>query len=317
MQRFVALWAVLMCLPRTAGFVQHWAPLGQPRSAAHRDPAGGFPAHQLRAGGYRGRRPALLRMSAEQDGESKQMVPFREGDPEVFKDMAKAEAAAGNTTGADALNGIADRLQTIMDRSEAKMTSKLKVEASGESADGSVEPNAKRWWPFLNSRLVAKGADVWVTSIKDGPKSARGPNSFSAGCFVSWKFRINQLNGPMCIGLTSLAVDLDKVWSLDEYFNEALYITQNGNMYNGGQLIWERGTNVKAGDTVEITLDGDMVYIKINDEQLPATLGPIASSLRPSVLLQELDDGITLVEEKERAKDDGDKTVRVLFDALP
>ena len=241
------------------------------------------------------------------------MVPFREGDPEVFKDMAKAEAAAGNTTGADALNGIADRLKTIMDRSEAKMTSKLKVEAGGESTDGSVEPNAKRWWPFLNSRLVAKGADVWVTSIKDGPKSARGPNSFSAGCFVSWKFRISQLNGPMCIGLTSLAVDLDKVWSLDEYFNEALYITQNGNMYNGGQLIWERGTNVKAGDTVEITLDGDMVYIKINDEQLPASLGPIASSLRPSVLLQELDDGITLVEQKERAKDDGDKTVRVLL----
>jgi len=59
-----------------------------------------------------------------------------------------------------------------MDRSIAKMSDKLQVgEAAGET-------NEFRWWPFINMRLIAKGRDVWVSSIKDGPKSARGPTSF-------------------------------------------------------------------------------------------------------------------------------------------
>jgi hypothetical protein len=307
-----AVFLLLCCHTAGYAFVQHGPRMGLPRPAASAvGAAGGF---RLRSPSWapspRTRSRSLLRMSEDsrKDGGK---VPFRDGDPQVFKAMAKAEADAGNTTGADSLNSIADRLQSIMSRSEAKMASRLDmVEPSlEETPSGSTDAPEKRWWPFLNSMLVAKGRDVWVTSIKDGPKSARGPDSFSAGCFVSWKFRMNQLSGPMCIGLTSLAVDLDKVWSLDEYFNEALYITQNGNLYNGGQLIWERGENVRTGDTVEFTLDGDMVYVAINGEQLPATLGPITSSLRPSVLLQALDDGISLLEQNERTKEDGDKAV--------
>ena len=188
--------------------------------------------------------------------------------------------------------------QTIMDRSTAKMSKKLDVpETAGEG-----ETSTKRSWPFLHPGLVAKGSDVYVSSVKDGPKSARGADSFEAGDFVSWRFRINQLAGPICIGLTSLAVDLDRPWSLDEYFNEAMYITQNGNLYNGGALIWEGGRQMKMGDIVEITLDGDMVYIAVNDEPMPASLGPITSSLRVSVQLSVLDDGLSLLEQRERSE---------------
>jgi len=232
--------------------------------------------------------------SASAAGDGKKQVPFREGDADLFKAMAEDEAAAGNTTGAATLNTIADRMQTIMDRSIAKMSDKLQVgEAAGET-------NEFRWWPFINMRLIAKGRDVWVSSIKDGPKSARGPTSFEAGSFVSWKFRVNELSGPMCVGLTSLAVDLDKLWSLDDYFNEAFYITQNGNMYNGGQLIWERGIALKTGDIIEFTLDSDMVYVSVNDDQLPAMLGPISCSLRPTIQLHAFDNGISLLEQNER-----------------
>lgn len=57
----------------------------------------------------------------------KNNVPFRAGDPELFKAMAEAEAQAGNTTGATALSGIADRMQAIMDRSTAKLARKLDI----------------------------------------------------------------------------------------------------------------------------------------------------------------------------------------------
>jgi len=246
---------------------------------------------------WRRRSPWLRMADGEASGggaEGKSKVPFREGDSDLFKAMAEDDAAAGNITGAATLNTIADRMQTIMDRSTAKMSDKLDV---GEAAGDTKE---YRWWPFINMRLIAKGRDIWVSSIKDGPKSARGPNSFEAGSCVSWKFRVNALSGPMCVGLTTLAVDLDKLWSLDEYFNEAFYITQNGNMYNGGQLIWERGTPLKTGDIVEFTLDADMVYVSVNDMQLPATLGPIGSSLRPTVQLHALDDGVSLLQQNER-----------------
>jgi hypothetical protein len=54
-------------------------------------------------------------------------VPFRAGDPALVKAMAEAEAQAGNTTGAAALTGIADRMQAIMDRSTAKLVHRLDV----------------------------------------------------------------------------------------------------------------------------------------------------------------------------------------------
>jgi ferredoxin len=242
---------------------------------------------------------ALLHMSSA-DGSApgrpgQNKVPFRAGDPELVKAMAEAEAQAGNTTGAAALSGIADRMQAIMDRSTAKLARKLDV---ADAADA----DAERSWPFVNAQLAATGRDVWVASTKEGPKSARGPRAFEAGSLVTFTFRINQLAGPMCVGLTSLAVDLDTLWSLDQHFNEALYITQNGNLYNGAQLIWETGTALKTGDTIDLTLDGDMVYIAVNGDQIPATLGPISGSLRPTVQLHMLDDGISLVETRIRAK---------------
>jgi hypothetical protein len=261
------------------------------------------------------RRALPLRMadSGNQGGSAGDgKVPFRKDDAELMREMAKAEAEAGNSTGAENLNTIADRMQTIMDRSSAKLAKKLDVDDVTEK--GGETGQEKRWWPFLDTRLVAQGKSVWVSSIKEGPKSARGAKSFEAGSFVTWKFKVNQLTGPMCIGLTSLSVDLDKAWSLDEYFNEALYITQNGNLYNGGQLIWESGNSVKSGDVIEVTLDGDMVYVAVNDEPLPATLGPITTtSLRPTVQLQMLDDGISLLEEDERVKPSVDQ---VMYEGL-
>ena len=248
------------------------------------------------------RRPRTLRMSAE-DPAKKDMVPIRKGDPDILKAMAKDEAEAGNATGAERLNTIADRMQTIMDRSAAKMSSKLDVDDSADAGEGAR-------WPYFNDRLIARGRDVWVSSTEQGPKSARGASAFGAGSFVTWKFRVNQLSGPLCIGLTSLAVDLDREWTLDEYFNEALYITQNCNMYNGGQLIWTALKPLKAGDIVDFTLDGDMIYVSVNDVQLPATLGPISNSLRPSVQLHAMDDGISLLEQNAR-KEEGSGTLTI------
>ena len=100
---------------------------------------------------------------------------------------------------------------------------------------------------------------MWCASAEAGPKSARGMTPFGAGNFVNWKFRIDELSGTICLGLTSLSVDLDQQWEIDDNFNEALFVTQNGNLYNGGQLIWESGVALKRGDVVDLTLDGDMV----------------------------------------------------------
>jgi len=85
------------------------------------------------------------------------------------------------------------------------------------------------------------------------------------------------------------------MWTEDEYFNEALFITQNGNLYNGGQLIYESGLRLTNGDTIDLTLDGDMVYVKVNGEQLPASLGPVQSSLRVSVLMDAQNNGVTIL----------------------
>jgi hypothetical protein len=85
------------------------------------------------------------------------------------------------------------------------------------------------------------------------------------------------------------------MWTEDEYFNEALFITQNGNLYNGGQLIYESGLRLKNGDTIDLTLDGDMVYVTVNGEQLPASLGPVQSSFRVSVLMDSQSNGVTIL----------------------
>ena len=271
MLRQALLLLVVVCLglarvPRAAGFVQFGAvQIGLRAATNDRTSAGASLRTPLSASRTRGR--AWLRMSVGGDSStgdesgSNNNIPFRQGDPEVLKAMAKAEAEAGNTTGAQALDTIATRMQTIMDRSTAKIANRLDVADTVKGGDA-----VERAWPFLNSRLISKGRDVWVSSIKEGPKSARGARSFEPGCFVTWKFRVNQLSGPMCVGLTSLAVDLDQVWSLDEHFNEALYITHNGRLYNGGQLIYETGNPIKSGDTVEFTLAGDMIYVTVNDE---------------------------------------------------
>jgi hypothetical protein len=42
--------------------------------------------------------------------------------------QAKDEAEAGNATGAESLLSIADRMQIIMDRSEARMSQKLELD---------------------------------------------------------------------------------------------------------------------------------------------------------------------------------------------
>lgn len=234
------------------------------------------------------------------------MVGFRKGDAELLAGMAKDEEAAGNVTGASKLMSIADRMQVIMDRSEAKLKKKLDLNAaqpnmkSGPENPIEAEAVQIKWWPYIHEGLITKGRGVWCTSTETGPKSARGSTAFNAGSFVSWKFRVDQLSGPLCVGLASLAVDLDKQWTDDEYFNEAVFVTQNGNLYNGPQLIWESGTTMKTGDILDLTLDGDMVYVSINGEQLPAALGPVTGFLRPSVQINNLNDGITLMNQEQR-----------------
>ena len=244
-------------------------------------------------------------------GSQNNQVAFRSSDTDLMMALAKDEAEAGNTTGAETLMNIADRMQAIMDRSEAKMSSKLALDGAPTPTAvpafaSANEPEAaaiERWWPFMHKGLISNGRGVWCASSESGPKSARGPTPFEAGSFVTWKFKVEQLTGTLCLGLTSLAVDLDTDWTLDEHFNQALFITQNGNMYNGAQLIWETGKPIKTGDALEFTLEGDMVSVSINGELLPASLGPITSSLRPSVQLNSLDDGVSLLEQSQRVRE--------------
>ena len=247
---------------------------------------------------------------------STNMVGFREGDPSLLMSMAADEREAGNITGSERLMSIADRMQVIMARSEAKMAAKLELSDTSAATDpdrasagasaastaadtAAEEDDAKNWWPYLNKQLVSRGRGIWCVSGEPGPKSARGFESFESGSYVSWKFRIEQLSGSMCIGITSLAVDLDAEWTQDELFNEALFITQNGNLYNGGQMIWESGKKLAAGDELEFALAGQMLYVSVNGEQLSATLGPVVSAMRATVQLTAQDDGVTLLAQTE------------------
>ena len=73
---------------------------------------------------------------------------------------------AGNATGAESLLSIADRMQMIMDRSEAKMSKKLELMPEAAAAPdpanpfGQDEAVAKKWWPFQHESLLAKGGSV-------------------------------------------------------------------------------------------------------------------------------------------------------------
>ena len=162
------------------------------------------------------------------------MVSFRKDDMQVFLKMAEEEESMGNTTGADMYRSIADKMQNIMSRSNARLMSSLDLE---ENSD-----DVKRW-PFLHYGLAAQGKTVWVTDgTSEALKSARGLNAYGPGGYVQWKLRIAELQGTMSVGLTSLKVDLDSSWRDPEHFNEAFYITHNGNLYNGGEVPGRRGS---------------------------------------------------------------------------
>lgn len=47
---------------------------------------------------------------------------------------------------------------------------------------------------------------------------------------MTWKLRVDQRNGPMSIGLTSLLVDLDADWSDPNNANAAFFMSQTGQL---------------------------------------------------------------------------------------
>ncbi|EKX43626.1 hypothetical protein GUITHDRAFT_153226, partial [Guillardia theta CCMP2712] len=107
------------------------------------------------------------------------MVSFRKDDMQVFLKMAEEEESMGNTTGADMYRSIADKMQNIMSRSNARLMSSLDLE---ENSD-----DVKRW-PFLHSGLATQGKTVWVTDgASETLKSARGLNAYGPGGYVQWK----------------------------------------------------------------------------------------------------------------------------------
>ena len=118
---------------------------------------------------------------------STNMVGFREGDPSLLMSMAADEREAGNITGSERLMSIADRMQVIMARSEAKMAAKLELSDTSAATDpdrasagasaastaadtAAEEDDAKNWWPYLNKQLVSRGRGIWCVSGEPGPK---------------------------------------------------------------------------------------------------------------------------------------------------
>ena len=107
---------------------------------------------------------AVLRMSAAEGGggdapeepevagvgKKEEMVEVRKGDVEVVLEMARAEEKDGNSTGAAAYRGIAERMENLMSRSTARMTSSLKLNPEpGSPLEADVV------WPYLDSSLTA------------------------------------------------------------------------------------------------------------------------------------------------------------------
>ena len=186
--------------------------------------------------------------AAANDSKGKK-VAIRKGDVEVFLDMARAEEKQGNSTGAAAYRGIAERMDNIMSRSTARMSNSLDLRESAGGEEG-AGGESKNVWKYLDQTLTADGRNVWRTTEGEHPASARLLDSFQggAGASITWSLRVNELNGPVCIGLTTLDVDLNKPWNEIGSLNSAFYLTQNGNLYNGDQLVFSpRPTAPRAG----------------------------------------------------------------------
>ena len=137
------------------------------------------------------------------------LIGFRREDVNVLREMSTFEANAGNATGAALLDSIANKLDTIMQRSSSRMTAVV-LDAPAR-APGSEEANM---WPFRSASLRSNGRDLWKTAGDDAPhSSARMLESFDgADGGASWTVRVNQLSGPAAFGLTTLDVGLDADW---------------------------------------------------------------------------------------------------------
>jgi hypothetical protein len=142
-------------------------------------------------------------------GTGSDILAFRSGDAKIFREMSASEAAAGNVTGAARLDSIADRMDSIMQRSSSRMAAVvLDAPAAGEAQEANM-------WPFRSRHLKSNGRDLWKVSGDDAPHTAaRMLDSFdgSDGGGGVWTVRINQLQGGAAFGLTTIDVDLDSNW---------------------------------------------------------------------------------------------------------
>ena len=104
------------------------------------------------------------------------LVGFRKEDVNVIREMSKFEAQAGNATGAALLDGIANRMDSIMQRSSSRMTAVVMDVPADTSAAGAEEVNM---WPFRSPNLRSNGRDLWKVAGADAPhSSARMLDSF-------------------------------------------------------------------------------------------------------------------------------------------
>jgi len=133
-----------------------------------------------------------------------------------------------------------------------------------------------------------------------GPKAARGGKLFQAGGFVQWAVLVHKLSDSLCIGLTSANVPVDAQWTEDQYFGEAFFITKTGKLCNGPQIIYDSQMAITQGDLVSLVWEGEMLFISINGQQLPASLGPITKAMYPSVQLSAINDSVSLEEQPEQ-----------------
>jgi hypothetical protein len=146
------------------------------------------------------------------------MLSFRKDDVSVLRAMSASEANAGNFTGAERLDSIANRLDTIMKRSSSRMTA-IVMDPSERKPD-SEEVNM---WPYRSASLRSNGPDLWKISGDESPyTAARTLESFDgADGGAVWSVRVNQLQGSMCIGVTAIDVDLDSDWCSPSYRGQA------------------------------------------------------------------------------------------------
>ena len=247
---------------------------------------------------------------------------FKRDDAKFLAMMAECERAFGNFTGVEMLMRIAEKMQPKIDESRKQ---KWRLRAD-KRAQKDREWKGKKQWPTLDSRLSTDGPSVWVTAEDiygeldtrqltwepwiEGPKSARGATPFENGLgkVTTCTVRVKEVSGVMKIGLTSVSVDMDKAWDDDLFMNEAIFVTQNGNIYNGGQLMFQSGRKMKAGDTISITIEQGIVYFSLLSiiggnsamevcQKFPASQGPVSAALRLSVQLDMPNDMVSLEEQ--------------------